>query len=306
MKNPTNIGASVRQKLLTYSRERGDDHTLILTRYAIERLLYRLSCSPHRDRFVLKGAALYAIWHSESKAVNYRPTRDLDFWSKGAPDVETIVGVLHEVVATEVEDDGITFDPATIKGDSKRANEDYQGCSLEMWANLDGAQIRVLIDFGFGDAITPQTQRADYPTILANSLAPKLSVYPRETVVAEKFEAMVDLDMINGRLKDFYDIWILSRNFDFDGPTLSQAIRRTFERRQTVLPDEIPTALTTRFSQDAAKMTQWKSFAKRIRTSDLLALDKIIEQLQLFLWPVAQGALREDFAKHWSPQKGWH
>lgn len=300
------MGALVRQKLLTYSRERGDDHTLVLTRYAIERLLYRLSRSPHRNCFVLKGAALYAVWHDESDAVNYRPTRDLDFWSFGTPDIETVAGILREVVATPVENDGLTFDSDTVKGDVKRADEEYQGCSFEVSATLDGIRIRVLMDFGFGDAITPAVQVVDYPTILKSLPAPNLSIYPRETVIAEKFEAMVALDMTNSRLKDFTNIWMLSQSFDFDGPTLSQAIQRTFQRRRTALPDEIPAALTTRFSQDAAKMAQWKSFTKRIRTSELPALVEITEQLQTFLWPVAQGALREDFAKQWTPQIGWH
>ncbi len=299
------MGASVRQKLLTYSRARGDDHTLVLTRYAIERLLYRLSRSPHRDRFVLKGAALYAVWQDESDAVSYRPTRDLDFWSQGAPDVKTVAGILREVVATPVENDGLTFDGDSIKGDARRVNEDYQGCSLEVSATLDGVRIRVLMDFGFGDAITPPARVVDYPTILPNSPAPHLAIYPRETVVAEKFEAMVDLDMTNSRLKDFYDIWMLSQSFDFDGPTLFEAISRTFERRKTVLPDEVPSALTEQFSRDAAKMTQWKSFGKRLRARELPPLTEIAEQLEKFLWPVVQGVHRGEFEKQWTPQNGW-
>ena len=306
MKNPTNVGASVRQKLLTYSRARGDDHTLVLTRYAIERLLYRLSRSPHRDRFVLKGAALYAVWHRESGAVNYRPTRDLDFWSSGAPDVETVANVLRQIVATPVENDGLVFDSGTIKGDVKRADEEYQGCSFEVCATLDGIRIRVLMDFGFGDTITPAVQVVDYPTILKTLPAPNLFIYPRESVIAEKFEAMVSLDLTNSRLKDFYDIWMLSQSFDFDGPTLSGAIQRTFKRRQTALPDEIPAALTEKFGLDAAKMAQWKSFNRRIRTRDMPILVEVTEELQRFLWPVAQGALQEGFAKQWTPQIGWH
>ena len=305
MKSPTNIGASVRHKLLLYSRSRGDDHTLVLTRYAIERLLYRLSVSPHRDRFVLKGAALYAIWQEESDEVSYRPTRDLDFWSSGAPDIELIIDILREILVAPAEDDGLMFDLATTTGDAKRVNENYQGCNIKTSATLDGARIPISIDFGFGDAITPAPRIVDYPTILDTSPAPSLSIYPRETVVAEKFEAMVDLDMINGRLKDFYDIWMLSQNFDFEGPVLCEALRRTFARRQTALPFEVPTALTERFSGDSTKLAQWKSFGKRIRASDLLSLSEVTEQLQTFLWPVVQGIHSTNFEKQWTPQNGW-
>ena len=305
MKNPKNVGASVRQRLLDFSRAQHENYNLLLTRYAIERLLYRLSRSAHADRFVLKGAALYAVWQSESELVSYRPTRDLDFWSLGTPDVAALVAALREVVMLPVEDDGIHFDAATIRGEVRRADEKYPGCNIEMLADLGGIAIRVLIDVGFGDAITPSARRASYPTILKNFAAPQLQIYPRETVIAEKFEAMVALELENTRLKDFYDIWMLCHSFDFDGAILSEALRRTFERRQTALPVEMPIALSEQFSGDTAKMNQWKNFGKRIFADDLPPLRAVTEQLQRFLMPVAVGAIAGDFNKHWTPQHGW-
>ena len=299
------MGASVRQKLLDHSRKSGSNYNQLLTRYAIERLLYRISLSAPRDRFVLKGAALYMIWKSESDAVNYRTTRDLDFWSSGSPDIEVVLDALREVVATPVEDDGITFDASTIKGEVRRTDEEYQGCKVEVTAALDGVAIRVLIDFGFGDVITPRARVVTYPTILAASPAPRLTIYPRETVIAEKFEAMVSLGLSNSRLKDFYDLWTLCQSFDFDGQLLSEAIRRTFERRQTALPDAIPMALTEQFSLDASKMAQWKSFGKRIQANDLPELSEISEHLHNFLLSVAQGAREGEFEKQWTPKNGW-
>ena len=305
MKTPKNMGASVRQKLLDHSRKSGSNYNQLLTRYAIERLLYRVSLSVYRDRFILKGAALYTVWKSESDAVNYRTTRDLDFWSSGAPDIDIVLDALREIVATPVEDDGIAFDESTVKGEVRRADEEYQGCKVEVTAALDGVAIRVLIDFGFGDVITPRARVVSYPTILSTSPAPQLAIYPRETVIAEKFEAMVSLGLSNSRLKDFYDLWTLCQSFDFDGQLLSEAIRRTFERRQTALPDAIPMALTEQWSLDASKMAQWKSFGKRIQANDLPPLNEISEQLQSFLLPVARGAKEGKFEKQWTPKNGW-
>lgn len=305
MKIPKNVGASVRQKLLNHARAHGEDYNLLLNRYATERLLYRLGRSPHRDRFVLKGAALYAVWQSESGRVSYRATRDLDFWSSGAPDADLIVSLLREVVAVEIEDDGMAFDAAAIVGEVRRADEAYPGCNVAMEATLDGIALRVLIDFGFGDIITPRARTVEYPTILEGFPAPSLRIYPRETVVAEKFEAMVDLGTDNTRLKDFYDLWMLSRSFDFDGQTLSEAMRRTFGRRQTALPDAVPIALTEAFSHDSAKSNQWKNFGKRIRARDMPALSEVAEQLQRFLLPVAVGAGQGAFEQQWTPQNGW-
>lgn len=305
MKTPKNIGASVRQKLLNYSQTHGVNYNFLLLRYASERFLYRLGRSVHGERFVLKGAALYAVWQSESASMPSRPTRDVDFWSAGAPEAELIIATLREVLANPVEDDGMIFDANSIVGENRRINEEYPGCKIEIDASLDGARLRVSIDFGFGDAITPQARVVEYPTILESSPAPSLRVYPRETVVAEKFEAMVSLEMENSRLKDFYDLWILSQNFEFDGAVLSGALRRTFERRQTALSGEMPVALTEKFSRDTAKMAQWKAFGKRIFASDLPPLHEITEQLQRFLLPVAAGAIAGNFEEQWTPQNGW-
>ncbi len=306
MKTPKNMTESIRQRLLDGARSRGEEFNLVLTRYAIERLLYRLSQSPHRDRFVLKGAALYVVWAKESSTLGYRPTRDLDLWGSGASDVEGLLSLFHEIARTQVEDDGLLFESEAMRGQAMREDELYEGCRLSLVAMLGNVRIPLTVDFGFGDAITPPASEIDYPVLLSTLPAPRVRAYPRETVVAEKFEALVALDLTNTRMKDFYDLWTLSRAFDFDGQTLLQAVRNTFERRRTAFPDEMPLALTKRFGEDAAKVAAWAGFAKRSRLSDLPPLPDVLIHLQTFLWPLAQAARNTGtWNPSWTPQNGW-
>ncbi len=305
MKTPKNPGASIRERLLDGARKRGEEFNLVLTRYAIERLLYRLSQSPHRDRFVLKGAALYALWASESPSLRYRPTRDLDLWGSGSPNAAALITLFREVLGVAVEEDGLRFDAESLQGTVMREAAIYEGCRLSLSGTLDGVRIPLTIDLGFGDAITPPAREELYPTLLPTLPAPRIRAYPRETVIAEKFEALVSLDLTNTRVKDFYDLWTLSQNFAFGGATLLEAVKRTFERRQTAFPDAVPTALTPRYFEDATKLAAWKGFGKRTRL-DLPPLSLVMNQLQGFLWPLTERAKEgTTFSARWTPQNGW-
>jgi len=258
-KTPTkDIGASVRARLLRLARERGEDFQLVLTRYANERLLFRLASSPHAGHFVLKGASLFTLWTGKP----HRATRDLDLLGFGDSGVEHVREVFTEVLALDVPDDGVRFDLDTLVAGLIRDEQEYGGVRVELVARVTNAQVRLQIDVGFGDAITPEATVVDFPALL-DFPAPRLRAYPRETVVAEKLEAMVQLGTANSRMKDFYDLLVLARTFDFDGDLLTRAIRATFERRKTPLPTTTPVALTATFADDPTKKTQWSGFVRK-------------------------------------------
>lgn len=284
-KQPRDIGASVRARLLTLAREKGQAFDLLLTRYATERLLYRLSTTPHRDRFVLKGAMLITTWFDDP----HRPTRDVDLLGYGDPAPEPMLAVFKEICAVK-ENDGILFDVAALRIDLIREQLEYGGLRLRTTARLAGARITVVIDIGFGDAIEPGVEEINLPVML-DLPAPRLRAYPRETVVAEKFQAMVLFGLANTRMKDYYDIWILRRSYVFDAERLSRAIAATFERRGTAIPEELPDALTTAFSTDVTKQRQWEAFARDLSAA-VPSLEVIVADLAGFLMPHARQALQ--------------
>ena len=253
-----NVGASVRARLTRRASERKENVQLALTRFAIERLLYRLSLSPHRDQFVLKGAMLFSLW----TPTPYRATGDLDLLGYGDAAPERIAAVFREICGIDVEDDGVVFKPDTLRAEPARAEDEYSGVRITMTAKIAGARLPVQIDIGFGDAVTPGVLEIDYPSLL-NMPAPRLRAYPPETVVAEKFQALVALGMLNSRMKDFFDLWAISQTFSFDGGVLADAIAATFERRHTDIPTGTPVALTPAFAEDAAKQAQWRGFLRR-------------------------------------------
>jgi predicted nucleotidyltransferase component of viral defense system len=253
-----NIGASVRARLQNLSRETGQSFELILTRYALERLLYRLSTSAYADRFVLKGAMLLMSWFADP----YRATRDLDLLGFGDPSPSAMVAAFKEFLATDA-DDGVAFDLDALRVDQIREELEYGGLRLRTTASISGARIAVTVDVGFGDALEPGVEVIDYPCIL-DLPAPRLNAYARETVMAEKFQAMVALGRANSRMKDFYDIWLLSQSFPFDDDRLARAIAATFERRRTEIPAELPDALTPAFVEDEHKQRQWNAFIENV------------------------------------------
>ncbi|WP_380872104.1 hypothetical protein ACFB49_30520 [Sphingomonas sp. DBB INV C78] len=284
-KAPRNMGASVRARLLAQSKESGQQFQLVLTRYALERLLYRLSLSPHAGRFILKGAMLLTSWFD----LPMRPTRDVDLLGFGDADSEAMLETFREVFAIEF-DDGVRFDRAALKVERIRDHLAYGGVRLRTTANIDGAVVAVVIDVGFGDAIEPGAEEIDYPVML-DQPAPRLRAYAKETVIAEKFQAMVDLGRANTRLKDFFDIWLMTKSFSFEDERLAQAIAATFARRETAIPQELPDALTQDFANDREKVVQWAAFTRDLAI-DAGPLSEVVGRLADFLMPHAEAARR--------------
>ena len=234
---PRNVGASLRQRLLNLARARGQPLELLLTRYALERLLHRLSLSPHRERFVLKGALLLTTWFDEP----HRATRDLDLLGFGDPSDDALLATFREVMAITV-DDGITFDTTKLQIQPIREDREYGGSRLRITAALAGARIPTVVDVGFGDAIEPGAEDIDLPVLL-DMPSPHLRAYPPETVIAEKLHAMVALGMANSRMKDYYDVWMLTRTYVLDPARLRRAVDATFARRSTPLLASVPEGL---------------------------------------------------------------
>jgi predicted nucleotidyltransferase component of viral defense system len=293
-KKSENIDASVRQRLLNLSRERNEDFNLILTRYAVERFLYRLSKSEHSDKFVLKGAMLTAIWIGEM----HRPTRDLDLLGFGDSEAEALKAVIRDICLVEVEKDGLEYDENSVEIEDIRENQAYPGQRAKINAKLGNARIRIQIDVGFGDAVTPKAKIINYPVLL-DFPAPRIRAYNKETQIAEKLQSMVFLGMANSRMKDFYDLFILSKTFSFDGNTLVRAIKATFKRRGTEIPEDIPLALTDEFANDADKNTQWKAFLNRNNLEDI-DFPQLIKTLRGFLLkPLQAAALGSPFKYKW-------
>lgn len=283
-KPATNIAASVRQRLLNRAREKHEDFALLLTKYALERILYRLSQSKYERIFVLKGALLFELWTEQT----HRPTRDADFLGQGDNDPGRLEAIFRDVCALSVEGDGLVFDSSTVKAQRIREDEDYEGVRVTFLGLLDKARIPIQIDIGFGDIITPAPEKVAFPTLL-DSPQPVLLTYPRETVIAEKFEAMVKLGITNSRMKDFYDLRVLAELFSFDGGVLLEAIKRTFERRKTPLPiaKKPPFIFTPAFFEDEMKNRQWNAFVTKNRlTVGPISLRQAISDIERFLWPL--------------------
>ncbi len=299
---PRNLAASVRQRLTQLARDNGEDFHLVLTRYGLERLLYRLACSPHAASFVLKGACLFQMWSD----LPHRPTRDLDLLGHGRGAIESFEKIFQDVCRQPVEADGLEFLSDQVRGNSIKDEDLYQGIRLRINARLANARLPLQVDVGFGDAITPGPVHVDYPTLLGFP-APSLRAYPRETVVAEKFQAMVALGMANSRMKDFFDVWTLASKFHFDGPALAAALHATFDRRQTELPAEAPLALTPTFALDRPKQTQWRAFLRKGKLIDeAVSLPDVVGLLEAYLLPPMQ-AVRTGtpFRKQWLPGGPW-
>jgi hypothetical protein len=283
MKKPTtkNIAASVRQRLLNKARETERPFSELLQYFAMERFLYRLSKSEYADKFVLKGALMLTAWN----APLVRPTMDIDLLGRIGNDIEAMSAIVREICAGRVEpDDGLVFDAGTVQGERIAEAAEYEGVRIRFRATLDAARIQMQLDVGFGDIVVPAAVPTIYPTIL-DLPAPHLLAYSKESAVAEKFEAMVKLGELNSRMKDFFDVWLLSRSFDFDGPSLCEAIAKTFERRGTALPKAEPIALTLEFSGNAQKQAQWAGFVRRMKLRDVPGLRGIVDALREFLLP---------------------
>lgn len=284
----SNVGASVRQRLLNLRDKTGEDFNALLTQFAIERFLYRLSQSSLADRLVLKGAMLFRVWSGSL----HRPTKDVDLLGFGEPTPAAVAAMIRRIITATVEDDGITFDENAVLAEEIRENDDYGGIRATFTAILDTAIIPLQVDVGFGDAITPAAEERMYP-VLVGMAAPELLMYPVETVVAEKLEAAVKLGMINSRMKDFYDLLVIFRAFPYDDGTLAHAIAGTFARRGTPLPRTVPPGLSDDFGSDPAANRLWREFLKRMQlVNEPTDFAEVIRTVRERLWPTIMAAGR--------------
>jgi len=299
---PKNLVASVRDRLRTLARQQREDYNFTLMRYANERFLYRLGRSPHRRDFVLKGAMLLPLWGAET----YRPTRDIDLLGFGDPAMERLSRIFGEIASLPVEPDGMAYDADHVTIEPIRGQE-YGGIRVRVPGTLGNIRLPIQIDVGFGDAITPPPIEAEYPTLL-DLPAPTLRMYPVETVIAEKFEAIVRFAQANTRLKDFYDLWRVAQTRSVDGATLVEALTNTFLRRGTLVPTSLPTGLSPEFFEDAAKQRQWTGFLTRVAPAGpSIELRLVAERLALFLMPPAIVAATGGTPPgRWDPDVGWH
>jgi predicted nucleotidyltransferase component of viral defense system len=302
LKRPDQSIASIKQRLLNISHERKEDFQHILTRYALERFLFRLSHSRFSDQFILKGAMLFLVW----KETMHRPTRDMDLLAYGDSSPGAIKSAIHEICETPVEPDGLVFESESLSLFDIRDEKVYGGHRMSLMARLDKARIPLQIDIGFGDVITPSPQHRTFPSLLAME-KPLIRMYPPETVIAEKLEAMVDLGLQNSRMKDFFDIHFLLRHVDFDGAVLVQAVKATFNRRKTPIPTRPPMALTREFFDDPQKLIQWKAFVNKNRLSaQTLELPQVITEIGAFLEPVLRAVAGDvAFDATWKARGPW-
>ena len=254
----SDLAASVRARLLNIAKTEGSDFNQVLVRFALERILYRLTRSPHADRFVLKGALLFTLWYD----MPHRATRDVDLLGFGASDLASITQVFRDIAAITA-DDGIVFDPNSVIVQEIRKEAGYGGVRVIVAGELANARCRTQIDIGFGDAVTPGPVNAVYPVLLDGLPAPRLRAYPIYTVVAEKLHAITLLGMTNSRVKDYFDLSLLLERETLDADLLAQAIKATFARRGMAVPAELPVGLTDEFSGDASRQALWNAFAKK-------------------------------------------
>lgn len=296
-----NLPASVRQRLKNIARKASRPFQEVLQYFAMERFLYRLGCSEHADSFILKGALMFTVWGAPTT----RPTMDIDLLARMNNAVEAVVAVLREVCAQTVEPDGLVFDDESVTGIAIKEDADYSGVRVKFLVTLENSRVPMQVDTCFGDVVTPAAIMTKYPVLLEFA-APKLMGYPRETVVAEKFEAMTKLGLLNSRMKDFYDLWLLSRQFHFDGETLANAVRRTFAHRKTDVISR-PIALTTAFGSDSSKQNQWKGFLRKANLDNIpKELQIIINDLHPFLSPIAEAIQAgSKFQQHWAAVGPW-
>ncbi len=299
-----NMAASVRQRLLNRAHAEKQDSQRLLVRYAIERFLYRLSQSPMRNQFILKGAMLFALWSKQP----FRSTGDLDLLGFGANEIASLQDAFMSICRQHVPDDGLTFDPDSVQAEVMREEEEYQGARIRLNAKLGSAIIAVQIDIGHGDAVYPEPQTIDYPRLLEDFPPANIRAYCPETVIAEKLEAMVRFGDLTSRIKDHYDIWALSRTFSFSKTALLSSIVSTFRRRGTALASSMPVALTSDFASRRDKQAQWDGFLRRTTpTLTPPSFAEVLGDLRRFIEPIiaASGEGEKTAGGQWTPHDGW-
>lgn len=280
---PKNIAASVKARLLALARQQGRAFDILLVRFALERLLFRLSRSTHRDRFILKGGMLVTQWLDH----NNRETRDIDFLGFGPDDEDAIKAVFTDIMMIATAD-GLVFAADALTASPIREDMEYGGIRLKTSAYLERTRIPVTLDIGFGDALPDGGKTIDYPSLLGME-RPNIRSYPPEAVLAEKFQAVVALGLANGRMKDFYDLWAIPNALPINADALGQAVVATFERRQTVLPVEVPPGLSSAMAEDAQAQQRWRAY---IETLELPPIDfgELLDAIWAMFEPVCMMA----------------
>ena len=296
-----NLAHSVHRRLQNKAKDTNRPFNELRQYFAMERFLYRLSESPHADKFVLKGALMFKAWEAPLS----RPTMDIDLLGQTDNSVEAILAVTKDVCLQDVEPDGLAFDAASLQGERITEDADYEGVRVRFQASLGMERVPMQLDIGFGDVVVPSAVVTEYPTLL-DLPAPRLNGYSRETAVAEKFEAMVKLGVLNSRLKDFFDIWLLSRQFDFDGSVLAMAITETFSTRGTEIPQH-PVALTGALVEDPSKVAQWRGWIRKSKLENVPEdLGEVIGATAAFLGPIADAlAAGRSFEGVWKAPGPW-
>lgn len=295
-----NVAASTRQRLLNLARESGEEFERVLIRFGLERFLARLAQSRHADELVLKGAFLQFAWTGQAR----RPTRDVDFLGFGKNDPEAVKAMVRDICTTACDEDGLVFQIDAIQTEVIREGREYEGIRSRFFADLDGARIPIQVDVGFGDAVHPGIQEVEFPTLLGAPI--RVRGYPWESIVSEKTQILVEFAMANSRLKDFFDLDGIAATLPFRGAELAEAMRLTFERRKTELPVAVPLALTSEFTDDPDKKTQWRAFLDRNGLPNDLELVDVARRVEDLVMPplLAAGAGRA-FSDSWEPGGPW-
>ncbi len=300
-RNLKNTTALVHQRLLNKARETSRPFNELLQHFAIERFIYRLSKSPHADRFILKGALMLSTWKS---AVS-RPTMDIDLLGKIDNSLEVIVAAMKDVCGIDVEADGMSFNAKTVTAARITEDAEYEGVRVRLQGGLGNARVPLQIDIGFGDVIVPGPTKITYPALL-DFPAPALNGYSMESTIAEKFQAMVKLGVLNSRMKDFYDIWMLCRTFNFKGITLAEAVEKTFENRSTPITVD-PTTFDPSFAKDGDKKAQWQGFIEKAKLGDAPeSFEDVVEVVKMFIRPLLVSlAQKRQFRSAWTAPGPW-
>jgi len=287
-----NLPASVHQRLLNKSHETGRSFNELLQYYGIERLLYRLSVSEHADKFILKGALMFNVWGM----ADLRPTRDIDLLGHISNAIESVKGIFRDICNLQTESDGLEFEDS-VQSEYIKEDADYAGIRITVIAHLGKARFPIQVDIGFADVITPAPEQLTYPTLLGHS-APLLYGYPRETTLAEKVQAMTVLEMANSRMKDFYDVWQLIEQFEFDGKVVQDALEKTFQNRNTAFPQKDHVIFSGVFWE--SKAPQWNAFTRKLKIENAMELKDILEVIKRFLLPLLDASQQDViFNKKW-------
>lgn len=301
-KDIINIQASIRAQLQNKAKETNRPFAEVLQYYGMERFLYRFSRSKYADKFILKGALLFTVWQISER----RTTLDIDFLARYDNKVLSIEAVVRDICSVPVDADGLIFDSETVQGRKIKEDADYEGVRVKFIGFLERSRIHMQIDVGFGDIIYPKSQAIDYPIILSLP-KPHLKGYPVESVVSEKFEAMVKLGLLNSRMKDFYDIWLMIRQFNFNGSDLAEALKRTFEHRKTNLPVGKPLFAEEIYDEKSDRQTLWKAFLRKgniKHAPDRLATTA--KEIENFLIkPLDAINKMQEFVGEWKAQGAW-